>query len=90
MTKLQLFLTGLSGWFHIFLFPVLISLMLSLLVYLTMPASIGVAFSLLLVFIGMITGIIMATRVLRRRGAAGFIQEPDSSEPGVNPQEEKI
>ncbi|PBQ31027.1 hypothetical protein CNR22_04330 [Sphingobacteriaceae bacterium] len=75
MSKLQLFITGLSGWFHIFLFPVLISFMLSLLVYLTMPAAIGVALSLLLIFIGMIIGAIMATRILRRRGAASFREQ---------------
>ncbi|WP_317900092.1 hypothetical protein [Aurantibacillus circumpalustris] len=80
MNKIKLIFTGLLGYINIVLFPVLIAMILSIVVYLTMPGIIGVAASLFLCAIGLITGLIMALRVLKRRGPSAFVPNTYSDE----------
>ena len=80
MHKLRLIFTGLAGYIHILLFPVLISLIVSLVTYLTMPDTLGIIASLFLCICGLITGLVMALRVLKKRGISAFVPQEDKEE----------
>lgn len=80
MTKLVRSLHIFAGWFRIVLFPVLISLILSLISYLTMPGALGILLSLFLCTCGLITGIIMATVIWKRRGVKAFLPKEEEEE----------
>lgn len=77
MNAFARFFTLFGAWFQIALFPVLISLILSLIIYLTMPAMIGFMLCVLVCAGGVITGVIMATRIFLKRGAASFLPKPE-------------
>ena len=89
MNTFRLIFTGLLGYINIVLFPLLIAMILSIVVYLTMPGIIGVTASLFLCAAGLITGLIMALRVLKRRGASAFMYETSSDDEDVEPEDLK-
>jgi|GEM_PF-2533031 len=90
MKKLLASLTGLVGYIHIVLFPVLISLIVSLVAYINMPDLLGLAVAILLCFCGLVTGVVMALMVLKKRGPAAFIPvEEDETVTTEQEEEEK-
>jgi len=73
MKKILVFFTGLAGYIHIVLFPLLISLIISLAVYIIIPDDTGLIVCTLICLAGLITGLIMAARILNKRGPAAFV-----------------
>lgn len=88
MNKALTFLAGLSGYIHIILFPLLISFIVSLVAYINMPDLLGVAVALVLCFCGLVTGLVMALRVLKKRGPRAFITQ-ENTETELTEQEEE-
>jgi len=80
MKKTLAILTGLAGYIHIILFPVLITLIVSIVAYLSMPEVLGFLLSVFLGSIGLIVGIIMAFRILKKRGPAAFVPADEVEE----------
>jgi hypothetical protein len=89
MHKLKLFLTGINGWLHLFLFPVMISLIISLPVYLSMPEFPGVVLIAGIIGCGGIAGLITASLTWRKRGSASILPRAESGHES-RPHEEQI
>jgi UPF0716 family protein affecting phage T7 exclusion len=84
MEKLKLIFKGIRGYIHIILFPVLISMIVSVVLYLNLPDEAGIVVALFLCLCGFVTGLIMALRVLKQRGADAFVSEPDYANGDTN------
>lgn len=67
------FVIALFVWLKIFISPVLIGLLISLVVYINVSGTIGNIISLTIIFLGIIIGAIWATRsISKKRGETYF------------------
>ena len=88
MNKFQIVLAVSGGLFRIVLFPLLITLIISLVLYLNMPDVLGLLAAMFVCSIGLLTGIIMAIRVWIKRGPSAFLpseEEPSETESSPEP-----
>lgn len=80
-------------WIKIVLSPLLISGLIGVLVYLSNPNSTGIFLFALIVFVGLIIGIIWATRVWKKHGTNNYMSRvmasPDLDGKEVNSDSQK-
>lgn len=72
MNKFKSVIAGINAWFHILLFPLFISFIISFIIYLIMPDALGMLLILIIVGCGLLTGLIYASLVWKKRGLSGF------------------
>ena len=71
-TVFELF-TEIAGWLQIFASPFLLGLIIGGIVYLSNPTNTRLWISVIIVGLGLLIGIIWATKVWRKRGTIHFI-----------------
>ena len=81
-------ITECIGWIEIVASPTLIGLVLSLITYLFLPNTIGIALAISLSILGFIIGVIWATKVWRRQGTIYFLSRNNNSKETEKVQEE--
>jgi hypothetical protein len=90
MFKAIAFLIEAIGWLQIAAGPLTAGLGLGFLAYTALPESAGVVIAAILSSSGLIAGIIMATRVWKKRGATAFLSgisaTPDFDDKKDNPK----
>lgn len=79
MTKILEFITELLGWFQIVLSPLLIGLAIGGIIYFNKQDNIGLFFGIAVTVIGLIVGIVVATRIWKKRGTNNFLSIISSS-----------
>ena len=77
--------TELMGWLQIFAAPFFIGLLLGLVAYLSIDSGVGLILGIALTTIGLIIGVIWATRVSQKVGANNYVSRimstPDVDSP---------
>lgn len=75
ITKKSLFdlLTELVGWLQIFASPFLTGLIIGAIIYFLKPDTSGFIIAILIAILGLVTGIVWATRVWRKKGTDHFM-----------------
>jgi hypothetical protein len=63
------------GWLQIVASPLLIGLLIGFIVYLTKPDTTGIVIGISIAALGLVIGIIWATRVWKRKGTIEFISK---------------
>lgn len=71
--KVYQLITEVFGWLRIVASPFLAGLIIGGIVYLSRRDSIGLAIGIIVAFIGLVVGIVWATKVWRRKGTVNFI-----------------
>ena len=79
MTKILEFITELKGWFQIVLSPFLIGLVIGAIIYFNKQDMIGLFIGIAVVALGLIIGIIMATKIWKKKGTMEFLSRVDAS-----------
>ncbi|RYE52289.1 MAG: hypothetical protein EOP48_16820 [Sphingobacteriales bacterium] len=67
------------GWLQIVASPLILGLIVGTCIYLSDPTIIRLALGLVMALIGLITGIVFATRVWRKQGTINFITRVKAS-----------
>ena len=75
---LQLF-TETIGWLRIALSPFLIALLIGAIIYFNLHNTLGVVLGIGIAGIGLIIGIVWATRVWKKQGTVGFVSRVNAS-----------
>ena len=73
MAKVIEFILELIGWVQIVLFPLLIGFFLGAVVYYYQRDEVGLVLGIIVAFIGLIAGIILATRIWKKKGTVSFL-----------------
>ncbi|MDQ3112468.1 MAG: hypothetical protein M3R17_21505 [Bacteroidota bacterium] len=73
MFKFFSFLTEVIGWLAIVASPFLIGIVIGAVVYFNNPGTTGIVIGISIAVLGLIIGIIWATRVWRKKGTLEFI-----------------
>lgn len=80
-------------WIKIVLSPLFISAFIGVLIYISNPNSVGIFLFALIIFIGLIIGILWARKVWREQGTNHFMSRimatPDLDEKEINSNSEK-
>jgi hypothetical protein len=71
--KVFQFITEVFGWLQIVASPFLAGVIIGGTVYLVKRDTVGLSIGIIIALIGLITGIILATRVWRKRGTVNFM-----------------
>ena len=79
MTKILEFITELIGWFQIVLSPFLIGLVIGAIIYFNKQDMIGLFIGIAVVALGLIIGIVMATKIWRKKGTMEFLSRVDAT-----------
>lgn len=66
-------LTEISAWLQIVASPLLAGLVLGFLIYISVPYTTGIVMGLLVALVGLVIGIVWATRVWKKRGTVHFM-----------------
>ena len=66
MTKILEFITELFGWIQIVFFPSLIGLVVGAIVFYYMPDNVGLTIGIVIAIVGLVVGVIFATRVWKK------------------------
>ena len=76
-TKKSLFdlFTELVGWFQIFASPFLVGLIIGSIIYLPKPNTLRFIIAILITILGLVTGIVWATTVWKKRGTVHFMSK---------------
>ena len=82
--KIVEFITEMIAWLQIVISPIIISILLAVVVYYFKQDRIGMILGILILVGGIITGIVWATRIYRKRGTVNFMAKVSS-----NPELEK-
>jgi uncharacterized protein YneF (UPF0154 family) len=88
MTKILEFITELIGWLQIVLSPLLIGLAIGALIYYNKQDFVGLILGIIVTVISLITGIILATKIWKKKGTISFLSRI-SATPELNEPEEK-
>lgn len=88
MTKIFEFITELIGWIQIVFSPLLIGIVIGGIVYINKPNKGGIIIGISIAIIGLVIGIIFATRVWRKKGTISFLSQI-SSTPELDKQDEE-
>ena len=67
------------GWLQIAISPIIISILLAAAVYYYKKDRIGLILSIIILLAGIITGVIWATRIYRKRGTVNFMAKVSSN-----------
>jgi len=67
------------GWLQIAISPIIISILLAAAVYYYKQDRIGLILSIIILLAGIITGVIWATRIYRKRGTVNFMAKVSSN-----------
>jgi hypothetical protein len=67
------FLIEVFSWLKIVASPLLIAAIIAIIIYLNVPETIGLALSISILLLGLIVGIIWATRVWKKQGTTNFL-----------------
>ena len=67
------------GWVQIVISPIIISILLAVVVYYFKQDRIGLILGILILVGGIITGIVWATRIYRKRGTVNFMAKVSSN-----------
>lgn len=89
MAKILEFITELIGWFQIVLSPLLIGLFIGAIIYFSMQDSLGLVLGIGVTSLGLIIGIVFATRVWRKKGTVNFMSRISASPELDNLDDEK-
>ena len=73
------FITEMIAWLQIAVSPIIISIILAVVVYYFKQDRIGQILSILILLAGIITGVIWATRIYRKRGTVNFMAKVSGS-----------
>jgi c-di-AMP phosphodiesterase-like protein len=73
------FITEMIAWLQIAVSPIIISIILAVVVYYYNQDRIGLILSILILLAGIITGVIWATRIYRKRGTVNFMAKVSGS-----------
>lgn len=65
--------TEIIGWIQIVVSPLLISAVIGAFVYFSHPTTLRLVFGIAIVAVGLIAGIIWATRIWKKKGTINFI-----------------
>ena len=65
--------TEIFGWLQIFASPFLIALAVGFIIYLSMPGKLGIIIAILVAVLGLIIGIIWATKTWKKKGTVNFM-----------------
>jgi hypothetical protein len=89
MTKILEFITELIGWFQIVISPFLIGLFIGAVIYFTMQGTLGLVLGIGITSLGLLIGIIFATRVWKKKGTVNFMSRVSASPELDNLEDEK-
>jgi len=67
------FLIEVFSWLKIVASPLLIAAIIAIIIYLNVPETIGLALSISILLLGLIVGVIWATRVWKKQGTTNFL-----------------
>lgn len=88
MFKLIAYLIEVAGWIRIAAAPFLIALGIGAYIYTHNPSRFTLAYAILIVMIGLIIGVLWATRVWKKTGTTEFLSRVDAT-PELNKPQEK-
>ncbi|MGB4846160.1 MAG: hypothetical protein WBP16_16955 [Ferruginibacter sp.] len=71
--------TEIMGWLQIVVSPLLLGVVIGFIIYLKDPWSYGLALGIAAVTLGLVTGIIFATRVWKKQGTMHFLSRVSAS-----------
>ena len=77
--KIVDFILECFGWLQISISPIIISILLAVAVYYFKHDRIGMLLCILILVGGIITGIVWATRIYRKRGTVNFMAKVSSN-----------
>ena len=87
--KVLEWLTSFFAWLQIVASPLFFGIVIGLIVYGIYPNTTGLFFCILITVIGLIIGIIVATRIWKKHGTVDFISRVSASPEFDNLDEEK-
>jgi hypothetical protein len=87
--KIFEFLTALLAWVEIAVSPLLIGSVIGVLVYAKFPSEKGIVLGLFIAALGLIIGIVWATRICKKQGTVEFMSKVSSNSEFYEPEEEK-
>ncbi|MFT3982122.1 MAG: hypothetical protein QM687_16760 [Ferruginibacter sp.] len=67
------------GWIQIFISPFLLAAIIACIFYFSVPGTMGLIISIILVITGAVTGIIMATKAWKDKGTIHFMSRVSAS-----------
>ncbi len=85
--KILEWITAFIGWLQIVFFPLFIGLIVGLIVYYNFHTTIGLIIGISITVIGLLIGIIMATRIWKKTGTINFLSRGSAS-PELNDLDE--
>ena len=88
MKKLE-WITSFIAWLEIVASPLFVGLIIGFLVYLKYPTLVGLIVGISIATLGLIIGIILATRIWRKRGTVEFISRISATPELDNLEDEK-
>jgi hypothetical protein len=77
--KMAKWITSIIAWLQIVVSPLLIGIVIGFIIYYCMPDLTGLVLGIVISAVGLIIGIIWASRVWKRRGTVEFMSEILSS-----------
>lgn len=81
--------TEIMGWIQIVASPLLLAAIIGFLVYISKPNTIRLIMGIVIVVVGLIIGIIWATKLWKRKGTMHFMSRVNAS-PELDPPDEEI
>lgn len=73
------------GWIRIVLSPILVAFLIAAPIYFNKPDNTGLILSIIILFAGLIIGIVWATRVWKKQGTQQFLSQISAS-PDLDPK----
>ena len=83
------YLTEVLGWLQIFVSPFLAGLGVGFIFYLWLPGTIGLVIAIFIAFLGLVGGIIWATRIWKKKGTIQFMTNLTATPELDNNEDEK-
>ena len=77
--KILEFITAFFAWIQIAVSPLIIGLLISIIVYKNHPTKVGAMIGILITVLGLIVGIIWATKVWKKQGTVEFMSKVSSN-----------
>lgn len=83
------YFTELMGWLQIFASPFLIGIAIAAFIYFPQPTTLRLVIAIGVALVGLITGIVFATKVWRKQGTVNFVSSIMSTPEPDDPEEDK-